>query len=53
MEDYEGSSGPAISAKDKEFTGKVFEIINGDALMVKKGKSDTKKVHLASIRPPR
>ena len=33
--------------------GKVIEIINGDALMVKRGKSDIKKVHLASIRPPR
>merc|ERR1711963_1284685 len=47
------SSGPVIPAKDKEFTGKVIEIVNGDAIMVKKSKSDIKKIHLASIRPPR
>jgi len=41
-----------LSAKDREFTGKVVEIINGDALMVKVGKA-FKKIHLASIRPPR
>ena len=37
---------------DKEFNGKVVEIVNGDALMVKTGKS-FRKIHLASIRPPR
>merc|ERR1712223_1689118 len=47
------SSGPVIPAKDKEFTGKVVEIVNGDAIMVKKSKTDTRKIHLASIRPPR
>merc|ERR1712223_662424 len=47
------SSGPVIPAKDKEFTGKVIEIVNGDAIMVKKSKTETKKIHLASIRPPR
>ena len=46
-------SGPVISAKDKEFTGKVVEIANGDAIMVKKNKTELKKIHLASIRPPR
>jgi len=46
-------TGPVISAKDKEFTGKVVEIVNGDAIMVKKNKTETKKVHLASIRPPK
>ena len=35
--------------QDREFTGKVVEIINGDALMVKVGKA-FKKIHLASIR---
>jgi len=47
------SSGPVIPAKDKEFTEKVIEIVNGDAIMVKKSKTDIKKIHLASIRPPR
>jgi len=46
-------TGPVISAKDKEFTGKVVEIVNGDAIMVKKNKTEVKKVHLASIRPPK
>jgi staphylococcal nuclease domain-containing protein 1 len=41
-----------INPKDREFVGKVVEIVNGDALMVKAGKV-VKKVHLASIRPPR
>lgn len=35
--------------KDREFTGKVLEIVNGDALMVKVGKV-VRKIHLASIR---
>merc|ERR1712223_1129495 len=47
------SSGPVIPAKDKEFTGKVVEIVNGDAIMVKKSKTDIKKVYLSSIRSPR
>lgn len=46
-------TGPVISAKDKEFTGKVVEIVNGDAIMVKKNKTEVKKVFLASIRPPK
>jgi staphylococcal nuclease domain-containing protein 1 len=41
-----------ISEKDREFTGKVVEIVNGDALQVKVGKV-VRKIHLASIRPPR
>merc|ERR1719442_105926 len=42
----------AISEKDKEFNGKVVEVVNGDALMVKAGKT-VRKIYLASIRPPR
>lgn len=41
-----------LSEKDREFTGKVVEIVNGDAIMVKTGKA-FKKIFLASIRPPR
>lgn len=41
-----------LSDKEREFTGKVVEIVNGDALMVKSG-GKVKKLHLASIRPPR
>jgi len=48
--DYKPSA--VISEKDREFHGKVVEIVNGDALMVKAGKT-VRKIHLASIRPPR
>jgi len=41
-----------IDPKDKEFTGKVVEICNGDALMVKSGKM-VRKLHLASIKAPK
>jgi len=51
--EYTGPSGPAINAKDKQFTGKVVEVVNGDALVVKRSKTEVRKVHLASIRPPR
>ena len=44
--------GPQLSARDKEFTGKVVEIVNGDAIMVKKNKTETKKIFLASMKPP-
>jgi len=37
---------------DKEFNGKVVEIVNGDAMVVKTGKT-YRKLFLASIRPPR
>jgi len=41
-----------VNIKDKTFQGKVVEVVNGDALVLK---VDTtfKKVFLASIRPPR
>jgi len=48
--DYKPSA--VISEKDKEFNGKVVEVVNGDALMVKVAKN-VRKIHLASIRPPR
>lgn len=51
--DYAGPTGPQVSEKDKSFSGKVIEIVNGDAVMVKRAKNDVRKIHLASIRPPR
>nr|CAD7596914.1 unnamed protein product [Timema genevievae] len=42
-----------ISGKEKEFSGTVFEVVNGDALVVKLADGSLKKVFLASIRPPR
>jgi staphylococcal nuclease domain-containing protein 1 len=47
------SSGPEILAKDREFTGKVLEVVLGDCIVVKKSKTEIKKIHLSSIRPPR
>ncbi|XP_055929068.1 staphylococcal nuclease domain-containing protein 1-like [Argiope bruennichi] len=46
-------SGPVIEAKEKEFQGKVVEVINADAMVVKLADGSTKKIFLASIRPPR
>nr|QBI71279.1 ebna2 binding protein P100 [Nicoletia phytophila] len=42
-----------ISGKEKEFTGTVTEVVNADALVVKLADGNSKKVFLASIRPPR
>lgn len=47
------STGPQITGKEKEFTGTVMEIINGDALVIKLNNGQLKKVFLASIRPPK
>uniref|UniRef100_A0A1W7R9I0 Staphylococcal nuclease domain-containing protein 1 n=1 Tax=Hadrurus spadix TaxID=141984 RepID=A0A1W7R9I0_9SCOR len=46
-------SGPTVSAEDREFQGKVIEVINADALVIKLGDGTSKKIFLASIRPPR
>jgi len=50
--DYQPST-PQLSGKEKEFTGTVMEVVNGDALMIKLASGQIKKVFLASIRPPR
>lgn len=42
-----------VSDKEREFTGTVIEIVNGDALVILKSDESTKKIFLASIRPPR
>ncbi|XP_028162174.1 staphylococcal nuclease domain-containing protein 1 [Ostrinia nubilalis] len=47
------STAPIIAAKDKEFTATVTEVVNGDALVVRMPNNATKKIFLASIRPPR
>lgn len=46
-------TGPRIGSHDKEFTGKVVEIVNADAMVVKLGNGTLKKIFLASVRPPR
>lgn len=50
--DYTPSVAPVIDPKEKEFQGKVVEVINADAMIVKVG-DNLKKIFLASIRPPR
>lgn len=47
------STAPQITGKEKEFSGTVVEVINGDALMVKLTNGQIKKVFLSSIRPPK
>lgn len=47
------STTPQISGKEKEFSGTVVEVINGDALTLKLGNGQLKKVFLSSIRPPK
>ncbi|KAK7494857.1 hypothetical protein BaRGS_00013984, partial [Batillaria attramentaria] len=43
----------SIDVKDKTFSGKVVEVVNGDGLVVKLPEGTFKKIFLASIRPPR
>jgi len=43
----------AIDIKDKEFTGKVLEVVNGDAVVVKTPSGEAKKIFFSSLRPPR
>lgn len=50
--DYKPSES-TVNIKDKNFAGKVVEIVNGDAMVVKMDNASYKKVFLASIRPPR
>jgi len=42
-----------IDIKDKEFTGKVLEVVNGDAVVVKTPTGESKKIFFSSLRPPR
>jgi len=50
--DYVATS-PALSIKEQEFTGKVVEVVNGDAVMVKTQAGEVKKIFFSSLRPPR
>ncbi|XP_001635744.2 staphylococcal nuclease domain-containing protein 1 [Nematostella vectensis] len=46
-------STPAIEIKDQEFSGKVLEIVNADAVVVRHPSGKDMKIHLSSVRPPR
>ncbi|XP_031552715.1 staphylococcal nuclease domain-containing protein 1-like [Actinia tenebrosa] len=50
--DYTPSTN-AIEIKDREFTGKVLEIVNADAMVIKHPSGKDMKLHLSSLRPPR
>lgn len=50
--DYQ-SNAQNFTGKEKDFTGTVVEIYNGDAISVKTPTGTTKKVFFSSIRPPR
>lgn len=50
--DYQ-SNAQTFTGKEKDFTGTVVEVYNGDAISVKTTSGATKKVFLSSIRPPR
>lgn len=50
--DYQ-SNAQSFTGKEKDFTGVVVEVYNGDALSVKSPTGAIKKVFLSSIRPPR
>lgn len=41
------------SIKDKEMTGKVVEVVNADAMVIRLGDNTSRKIFLASVRPPR
>lgn len=51
--DYQPPAVYAGTGKEKDFTGNVFEVFNGDAISVKMPSGQLKKVFLSSIRPPR
>ncbi|XP_013099705.2 staphylococcal nuclease domain-containing protein 1 [Stomoxys calcitrans] len=50
--DYK-SNAPTFNTKEKDFTGVVVEVFNGDAINVKLPNGQIKKVFFSSIRPPR
>lgn len=50
--DYQ-SNAPQFTDKEKDFTGVVVEVYNGDAISVKTPTGALKKVFLSSIRPPK
>lgn len=43
----------SINSKEKEVTGTVIEIFNGDAISVKVPNGQVRKIFFSSIRPPR
>ncbi|XP_078495054.1 staphylococcal nuclease domain-containing protein 1 [Ciona intestinalis] len=50
--DYVAKVQEAITG-EREFTGKVIQVINADAIAVKTTNGEVRTIHLASVRPPR
>ena len=44
---------PEIPIDQKNFTGKVIQIVQPDSIAVKTSDDKVKTIHLASVRPPR
>ncbi|KAH8252203.1 hypothetical protein KR026_012487 [Drosophila bipectinata] len=51
-QDYQAKT-PAFNSKEKDFTGTVVEVFNGDAINVRLANGQVKKAFFSSIRPPR
>ncbi|XP_071943600.1 staphylococcal nuclease domain-containing protein 1-like [Antedon mediterranea] len=51
--DYTPSKANIVPIEEKNLTGKVVEVINADALVVKSNDGKYKKITLSSLRPPR
>ncbi|XP_017057895.1 staphylococcal nuclease domain-containing protein 1 [Drosophila ficusphila] len=51
-QDYQAKT-PAFNSKEKDFSGTVVEVFNGDAINVRLSNGLVKKVFFSSIRPPR
>jgi len=47
------NTAPVIAPGDKDFTGKVVQIIYADSIAVKLTNNQIKTIHLSSIRPPK
>ncbi|XP_077999812.1 staphylococcal nuclease domain-containing protein 1-like [Glandiceps talaboti] len=50
--DYTAST-PTIDIQDKNYTGKVVEVVNADAMVIKTSSGEFRKITLSSIRPPK
>lgn len=46
-------SAPTVPIQNKEFTGKVVECVNADALVIRNADGAQRKIHFSSLRPPR
>ncbi len=50
---YQPPSASAPPIKAKNFTGKVMEVVNAEALVVRTGENTDQRLHFSSLRPLR